>query len=94
MSDEQREKGLTSQTVFPWRATVRTVVQVVVALAALAPLVFAQAGVTPAEATGWAAAILGVSATVTRVMALPEVEAFLRVWAPWLAAHGDVHDGE
>lgn len=94
MSDEQREKGLTSQTVFPWRATVRTVVQVVVALAALAPLVFAQAGVSAAEASGWAAVVLGVCATVTRVMAMPEVEGFLRVWLPWLAAHGPEVDAK
>ena len=77
-----------------WRAVARTVFQVAVALAALLPLVFAQAGISAAEASGWAAVVLGVCATVTRVMAMPEVEAFLRVWLPWLAAHGPEVDAK
>lgn len=86
--------GLASQTVFPWRTVVRTTFQVAIALAALLPLVFVQAGVSAAEASGWAAVVLTVCATVTRVMAMPEVEAFLRVWMPWLAAHGPEADAK
>ena len=59
--------GLSSQTVFPWRAVVRTVFQVAVALAALLPLVFAQAGVSAAETSGWRAdgyRVVGVACVV------------------------------
>ena len=70
-----------------WRRTVRTIFAVLVALAAIAPLIYRAAALAePEDATGWLAAVLGVAAAITRVMALPAVEAFLQRFAPWLAA--------
>lgn len=65
----------------------RTVFQMFVGLCAIAPVVFVAAtGVDAGSATGLAAGALAVAAGVTRVMALPEVEGWLRVWVPWLSA--------
>ena len=74
-----------TQTRRPWRATVRTIVQMGLGIAFMAPLIYtAITQGQPEQATGWAATALGISAAITRVMALPAVEAFLRRW-PWLS---------
>jgi len=71
----------------PWRATLRTVFAGLVALATLAPEIFAGATLhDPSTATGLAAQALAVAGAVTRVLAIPGVEAFLREFAPFLAA--------
>ncbi|MDI6911496.1 hypothetical protein [Nocardioides sp.] len=71
----------------PWRSTIRTVFQAAVAAAAAAPLVYQAATQdSPELATGAAGAFLAVSAGVTRVMALPVTERFLRRFLPFLAA--------
>lgn len=71
----------------PWRSTVRTVFQAVVAGAAVAPAVYSAATNHNADAaTGWAAGGLALAAAITRVMALPAVEAFLQRFVPFLAA--------
>lgn len=71
----------------PWRSTVRTVFQAVVAGAAVAPAVYSAATDHNADAaTGWAAGGLAIAAGITRVMALPSVEAFLQRFVPFLAA--------
>jgi hypothetical protein len=71
----------------PWRSTVRTIFQAVVAAAAAAPGVYSAATHHNADAaTGWAAGGLAVAAAVTRVMALPAVETFLQRFVPFLAA--------
>lgn len=72
-----------TQTQHPMRATIRTVFAVVVALATLVPYVVAELNV-PAE--GFVAQVLAVAGVVTRVLAMPAVNAFLTEWAPWLAA--------
>lgn len=75
-----------TQTRHPWRATVRTVFAALVALAAMAsPIYSAATGGNPEAATGWAAAMLAIAAAVTRVMALPQVDAWLHRFVPWLA---------
>ncbi len=73
----------------PWRSTVRTVFQALIGLAAIAPLI--AAGVE--EATGYdlegvpfVVVALAASAAVTRVMAIPAVEQWLRSFMPFLAA--------
>lgn len=73
----------------PWRTTVRSIFQALVAFAALAPLI--AAGVE--EATGvdlsgvpFVVVALLACAAVTRVMAIPGVEVFLRTYLPFLAA--------
>lgn len=73
-----------SQTVYPWRATVRTVVQVVLALATLVPFVVATGGL-PADGVvvAW---LLAACAVVTKVMAHPATNELLNRFAPWLLA--------
>jgi hypothetical protein len=75
-----------TQTNYPWRATLRTAVAFVVAVAAAMPLVYAAVTLQdPATATGAAAVVLAVSGAVTRVMAAPAVDAIIRQFLPWLA---------
>lgn len=66
------------------RATVRTVFQAGLALAASLPLIVEASGV-PETAAGVGAA-LAVAAGVTRVMALPAVNDFIERFVPVLAA--------
>lgn len=70
----------------PWRSTARTVFQAVVALATLVPFVVSGVYDGSADYPAVVGQLLAVSAAVTRVMALPQVESFLRRFAPWLAA--------
>ncbi|WP_202605334.1 hypothetical protein [Glutamicibacter soli] len=78
---------MTTQSQHPWRATIRTILAIVIALAAMAPLVYTAATMqSPELATGAAAAVLTIAAAITRIMALPVVEAFLQRFVPWLAA--------
>lgn len=75
-----------TQVKRPWRATVRTVFQFVLALATLIPFiaggVYHDADAAPAVV----GQVLTAAAVFTRVMALPQVEDFLQSWFPWLAA--------
>lgn len=64
-----------TQVVHPQQALLRTVLQVIVGLAAAAPVLVANAGwstTVPAVAL-----ILGVSAVITRIMSIPLVNVFL-----------------
>lgn len=80
---------MTTQTKYPWRTTLRSVLQFTVGLAALAPFIVAAINDGNTEAaTGLTAGVLAVSGAVTRLMALPKVNDFLARWAPWLAAEG------
>jgi len=70
----------------PWRAVARTVFQGAIALATLLP--FIAGGVYGSDDAAPAAVVqvLAVSAAITRVMALPQVEDFLQRFVPFLAA--------
>lgn len=86
MGKHEMETAAT-QVAHPWRATVRTAFAVVVSLCALAPVVYEAAAQGDAStATGAMAGVLGVAAAVTRVLARPEVDAFLKAYLPWLAS--------
>lgn len=74
-----------TQVRSPWRATLRTAFQALIAIAVLLPIVADQLGLDEGSAP-WVATALAIAAGVTRVMALPQVEAFLKRFAPWLAA--------
>lgn len=74
----------TTQGRHPWHATVRTVFAVVVALASLVPYIIAAGNIDP-EAY-WVVQVAGVAGAITRIMALPQVEEFLRQFLPFLAA--------
>lgn len=64
-----------SQSRHPWRATVRTVIQSAAGIAAAAPIL--ASGFNAGSAGGAIAVGLAVSAAVTRIMALPEVNRLL-----------------
>jgi hypothetical protein len=70
----------------PWRSMVRTVVQVAAGLVTLIPFVVAGVYADPSAAPAAVVQLLGVTAVVARVMALPQVEAFLVRWVGPLAA--------
>lgn len=74
-----------TQVRHPWRSTVRTGFQVVVALASLLPYVVAEIDV-PVE--GLLAQVLAVAVGITRVMAMPQVSTFLERFLPGLAPAG------
>lgn len=76
-----------TQTRHPWRATIRTTFAVVVALAAMLPALVAASGVD--ETLAPVAGALAIAGAITRVMALPAVDAFLSRFVPWLAAGAD-----
>jgi len=71
-----------TQVRHPWRSTFRTGFQVTVAAASLLPYLFAGVEVSVGGAL---AQVLAVAATITRVMAMPEVSTFLERFVPWLA---------
>lgn len=73
-----RYRAETSQTRYPWKATLRTAIALVLPLLIGAPAIYqAATGQEPAAAAGIAGLILAVAAGITRVMALPAVNAFL-----------------
>ncbi len=72
-----------TQVRHPWRAVARTAAAVLVALAVVAPEVLAGLHL---DTTVVGAQVLVVAGGITRVLALPGVEAFLGRWLPWLAA--------
>ena len=76
-----------TQVKRPWKAVARTVFQALVAFAVLAPSIYSAAASRDAgEATGYAAVGLAIAGGITRVMALPGVNNFLRRFVPFLAA--------
>ena len=87
---ELRQAARASQVRRPWRATIRTALAALVALAALTPALVNAAGLD--ETAPVVAGILAATAAITRVMALPGVEQFLARFAPWLAADPDDSD--
>jgi hypothetical protein len=75
-----------TQIAYPWKATVRTVIAVVVGVAVVAPLALdviqsELVGYLPPETLAWLAWAVGlavaISGTVTRIMAIPLVNAWL-----------------
>jgi len=74
---------MASQTRHPWRATARTVIAATLGLASLLPVIAAVGHLDTLPGAGW---VLAVAAGVTRVLAIPAVEQWLRQYLPWLAA--------
>jgi len=75
---------MATQTRHPARAVIRTGFELLLALAVLLPLILAELGINDFVIGG--VSLIAVSAGITRVMALPQVEAFLQRFLPWLAA--------
>ncbi len=84
MTEEEKAVEQPTQVVAPWTATVRTAFQALVGLAAMFPLIVDASGV--GEGVAWVAVGTAISGAVTRIMALPQVNDFLRRFVPWLAA--------
>lgn len=71
----------------PWRSTARSVFQFAVALATLLPFIATGVyGDDLAQAPVIVGQVLLVAGAITRVMALPQVETFLRTFLPFLSA--------
>lgn len=79
-----------TQVNHPYRATIRTIFAVVVGLLLLLPVVADTAGI---DGVPLVARVLVAAAAVTRVLALPAVDLFLKQWVPWLAS-APVHTEE
>lgn len=75
-----------SQERAPWRATARTVFAALIGLASMWALVVEALGLD--QGIPWVAASLAVTGAVTRLMALPAVNDWLRQYMPWLAPEG------
>lgn len=75
-----------SQVKYPWRSTIRTVVQAAVALLTMLPYVLAGLDVNEATATGLIGQLLFISGVLAKVMAMPQVNLWLERYIPWLAA--------
>lgn len=75
-----------TQVKRPWRSTVRTVFQAILALAVLAPFVVSGIYSSEADYPAVVVQVLATAAVITRLMALPQVEDFLRLFLPFLAA--------
>jgi hypothetical protein len=73
MGDHSAEK--TTQTRYPWRATLRTAIAFVVGLAASWAVVIQAAGVDPG--LEWVSVSVAAAAGVTRIMAVPFVNEWL-----------------
>lgn len=72
-----------TQTRHPWRAVARTVFAAVVALASLLPYIAAEAHIDAVPAVGQ---VLAVAGAITRILAIPGVDKWLRDYLPFLAA--------
>lgn len=72
-----------TQTRYPWRATARTIAAALVAALVIAPQIIVEAGLSD---TAYGAQALAVIGAVTRILAIPGVDAWLRRYVPWLAA--------
>lgn len=74
-----RRVAISTQEQHPWKAVLRTVLQLVIGLAFAAPLIVAALTGDSAEAAGGALAVfLTVSAAITRLMAVPYINGLLR----------------
>ena len=77
-----------SQILHPWKTVVRTVFQLVLALAIGAPIIYTAItnGGDPAQAAGGAAVVITVAGAITRLMNTPWAQDFLERFLPFLAA--------
>jgi hypothetical protein len=78
-----RLTGPPTQTRHPWRATTRTTAAAIIGLLPILPSIINAFGVSSVP---WVAGTLAGIAAVTRVLAMPAVEVWMKAYAPWLAA--------
>lgn len=75
-------EGTPTQVAHPAKAVVRTVFAMVVAFAAMWPLIVEAAGL---GAEAWVATSITIAGAITRIMALPAVNGFIERFLPFLA---------
>jgi uncharacterized membrane protein YagU involved in acid resistance len=73
-----------TQTRHPWRATARTVFAFLVSHAVVLPVVAAQE--SSVSNLPYASSLVAIAGVVTRVLAIPAVDTFLRTYLPFLSA--------
>jgi len=73
-----------TQVRHPWRATARTIFAALVAFASMWGLIVEALHLDPSWQ--WVAIATAIAGGITRLMAIPAVEVFLRRFLPWLAA--------
>jgi hypothetical protein len=73
-----------TQVRHPWRATARTIFAALVAFASMWGVIVEALHLDPTWQ--WVAIATAVTGGITRLMAVPAVEMFLRRFLPWLAA--------
>ena len=73
----------TTQTRHPWRATARTVLAALVGALSLVPTIAATTGLDTVPAV---AQLIVVAGVITRILAVPGVDQWLRRFFPWLAS--------
>jgi hypothetical protein len=79
-----------SQVAYPWRATVRTAVAAGVAAI---PLVVVVLSGLHLDGTVWGAWLISATTGMTRLMAVPQVNDWIRRWVPWLSPQPASADG-
>ncbi|WJZ03470.1 hypothetical protein [Corynebacterium freiburgense] len=72
-----------TQVKHPNRATIRTLVAAVIGIGPILPIIAKELGI---ESIPWVAATLATIATITRILAHPATEAWMKTYMPWLAA--------
>lgn len=72
-----------TQVAHPWRSTLRTVIVAALALLPILPSIVDAAGIGEVPVV---ASVLSVTAAITRIMAIPAVEAWMQKFLPALAA--------
>lgn len=79
------ENGRPTQSKHPQRAMWRTIIAVALAMLPVLPQIAGELGVAT---YGWAVAVLAIAAAITRILAIPQVNAALRASGvlTWLAA--------
>jgi hypothetical protein len=72
-----------TQVQHPWRATLRTVLAGLIGLLPLLPTLVDTLGVATLP---WVAGTLTAVGAVTRLLAIPAVQAYIAEYLPWLSA--------
>lgn len=80
---ERAKQDKATQTIHPWRATVRTMIAASIAAIPIGQVIARE---TELDTVPWIASFLALGTVISRVMAMQATETFLRTYAPWLAA--------
>ncbi len=84
MTNYLEGKPASTQTLHPWRTTLRTLLQALIGLVTMWALIVETLGLDPS--LPWVATSLTVTAGMTRLMAIPVVDNWLETYLPWLAS--------